>query len=97
MLLRVKTPKTGAIIIFGIVFGVVLFAMGSGWPIFVCSVVGAAIAELIARTSSYKSYTMTGSNDRTISKSEIAFEHVSFSYGKETVLNDVSEICPRTY
>lgn len=57
MLLRVKTPKTGAIIIFGIVFGVVLFAMGSGWPIFVCSVVGAAIAELIARTSSYKSYT----------------------------------------
>lgn len=37
---------------------------------------------------------MTGSNDRTISKSEIAFEHVSFSYGKETVLNDVSFTVP---
>lgn len=56
MLLRVKTPKTGAIIIFGVVFGVVLFAMGSGWPIFACSIVGAIIAELIARTGTYKDY-----------------------------------------
>ena len=56
MLLRVKTPKTGAIVIFGVVFGVILFAMGSGMPIFACSVIGAIIVELIAHTGSYKDY-----------------------------------------
>ena len=56
MLLRAKTPKSGAVVIFGAVYAIVLFAMGSGWPMLVCAIVGALIAELIARTGSYKDY-----------------------------------------
>lgn len=37
---------------------------------------------------------MTGGSDSAVSKSEIGFEHVSFSYGKEPVLNDVSFTVP---
>ncbi|MDO4787739.1 MAG: MptD family putative ECF transporter S component [Johnsonella sp.] len=47
MLLRSKTPKRGAIILFGSLFGLIMFGMGSGWPIFVSVFLGALIAELI--------------------------------------------------
>ena len=57
MLLRAKAPKTGAIILFGILFGLVMFAMGSGWPILVAVITSSIIAELIARSGHYKSYT----------------------------------------
>ncbi len=57
MLLRVKAPKTGAIILFGVLFGLVMFAMGSGWPIFAAVIISSIIAELIARSGHYKSYT----------------------------------------
>ena len=56
MLLRAKAPKTGAIILFGILFGLVMFAMGSGWPILESVVVSSIIAELIARSGDYKGY-----------------------------------------
>ena len=56
MLLRAKAPKTGAIILFGILFGLVMFAMGSGWPILVAVITSSIIAELIARSGHYKSY-----------------------------------------
>lgn len=56
MLLRTKTQKTGAIVLFGILFGLVMFVMGSGWPILVAVVAGAVIAELIARVGQYKDY-----------------------------------------
>ena len=56
MLLRVKTPKTGAILIFGILFALVMFAIGSGWPILVAVVIGTFLAELIARSRKYTSY-----------------------------------------
>ena len=56
MLLRAKTPKSGAIILFGALFGLVMFVMGSGWPILLAVVAGAVIAELIARTGKYKNY-----------------------------------------
>lgn len=57
MLLRVKAPKTGAIILFGVLFGLVMFAMGSGWPILAAVIISSIIAELIARSGHYKSYT----------------------------------------
>lgn len=56
MLLRAKAPKTGAIILFGVLFGLVMFAMGSGWPIFAAVIISSIIAELIARSGHYKSY-----------------------------------------
>ena len=56
MLLRAKAPKTGAIVLFGVLFGLVLFVMGSGWPILLAVVAGALAAELIARAGKYKSY-----------------------------------------
>lgn len=56
MLLRAKTPKTGAIVVFGVLFGLVMFAMGSGWPILLSVVIGAVIAELVARSQKYQSY-----------------------------------------
>ena len=57
MLLRAKTPKTGGIILFGALFGLVMFVMGSGWPILVAVIIGSIFAELIARSGHYKSYT----------------------------------------
>ncbi len=57
MLLRVKAPKTGAIILFGVLFGLVMFAMGSGWPILAAVIISSIIAELIARSGHYKNYT----------------------------------------
>ena len=57
MLLRAKAPKTGAIILFGVLFGLVMFVMGSGWPILVAVIIGSIFAELIARSGHYKSYT----------------------------------------
>jgi len=56
MLLRAKAPKTGVIILFGSLFGLVMFVMGSGWPILVAVIIGSIIAELIARSGHYKSY-----------------------------------------
>lgn len=57
MLIRTKAPKCGAIILFGVLLGLVLFVMGSGWPILLSVVAGAIAAELIARSGQYKSYT----------------------------------------
>lgn len=56
LLLRVKTPKTGAITLFGTLFGLVLFGMGSGWPILAAVVASALIAEIVAKTGKYQSY-----------------------------------------
>ena len=51
-----KAPKTGAIILFGVLFGLVMFVMGSGWPILAAVIASLIIAELIARSGYYKSY-----------------------------------------
>ncbi len=56
MLLRAKVPKTGAIILFGVLFGLVMFVMGSGWPILAAVIIGSIIAEFIARSGHYGSY-----------------------------------------
>ena len=56
MLLRAKVPKTGAIILFGVLFGLVMFVMGSGWPILAAVIAGSIIAEFIARSGHYRSY-----------------------------------------
>ena len=56
MLLRAKVPKTGAIILFGVLFGLVMFVMGSGWPILAAVTIGSIIAEFIARSGHYRSY-----------------------------------------
>ncbi len=56
MLLRAKVPKTGAIILFGVLFGLVMFVMGSGWPILAAVIIGSIIAEFIARSGHYRSY-----------------------------------------
>ena len=56
MLLRSKAPKRFVIILFGILFGLVMFAMGSGWPILACVVFGAVLAELISGSGHYQSY-----------------------------------------
>ena len=57
MLLRAKTPKAGAITLFGVLFGLVMFVMGSGWPTLAAVIAGSVIAELVARSGDYKSYT----------------------------------------
>ena len=57
MLLRAKAPKTDAIILFRVLFGLIMFVMGSGWPILVAVIIGSIFAELIARSGHYKSYT----------------------------------------
>ena len=57
MLLRAKAPKAGAITLFGVLFGLVMFVMGSGWPTLVAVIAGSVIAELVARSGNYKSYT----------------------------------------
>ena len=57
MLLRAKAPKPSAVILFGVLFGLVMFIMGSGWPILVAVITSSIIAELIARSGHYKSYT----------------------------------------
>lgn len=56
MLLRTKTPKTGAIIIFGVLLAIIFFVMGNGWPLPTATIIGAIIAELIAKAGQYKSY-----------------------------------------
>lgn len=56
MLLRAKTPKTGAIVIFGTLFGLVMFGMGSGLPILLSVVTGSVLAELISRSGDYRCY-----------------------------------------
>ena len=56
MLLRAKVPKTGASILFGVLFGLVMFVMGSGWPILAAVIAGSIIAEFIARSGHYRSY-----------------------------------------
>ena len=56
MLLRAKVPKTGAIILFGVLFGLVMFVMGSGWPILAAVIAGSIIVEFIARSGHYRSY-----------------------------------------
>lgn len=57
MLLRAKAPKAGAITLFGVLFGLVMFVMGSGWPTLAAVIAGSVIAELVARSGDYKSYT----------------------------------------
>lgn len=56
MLLRAKTPKNWAITIFGVLYGLVMFVMGSGWPILVAVIAGSLIAELAARSGQYQKY-----------------------------------------
>lgn len=56
MLLRAKTPKPWAITIFGVLYGLVMLVMGSGWPILASTVAGALIAELVARSGRYQKY-----------------------------------------
>lgn len=56
MLLRAKVPKAGAITLFGTIFGLVMFTMGSGWPILVAVIAASIISDLIARIGHYKSY-----------------------------------------
>ncbi len=58
MLLRAKAPKAGAITLFGVLFGLVMFVMGSGWPTLAAVIAGSVIAELVARSGDYKSYTL---------------------------------------
>lgn len=56
MLLRTKTPKAGAVTLFGLLFSLVMLLMGSGWPISLSIFAGALIAEMIARSGDYRKY-----------------------------------------
>ncbi len=60
MLLRAKAPKPGAILLFSVLFAVVMFATGTGWPMPVAILVGAVIAELLAAGGKQKSFLMNG-------------------------------------
>lgn len=60
MLLRAKTPKPWAITIFGVLYGLVMLVMGSGWPILASTVAGALIAELVARALFKKHFVKAG-------------------------------------
>lgn len=56
LLLRTKVPKAGAISLFGVLFALVMFVMGSGWPIPTSVIVSTLIAEFVARTGNYQNY-----------------------------------------
>lgn len=58
MLLRAKTPKKGAILLFGALFAILMFATGTGWPMPIAILVGAVIAELLAFAGKYQSFLM---------------------------------------
>ncbi len=60
MLLRAKTPKPGAILLFSVLFAVVMFATGTGWPMPVAILIGAAIAELMATIGKQQSFWLNG-------------------------------------
>ncbi len=60
MLMRAKSPKPGAILLFCALFAVVMFATGTGWTMPVAILAGAVIAELLAFGGKYKSFMMNG-------------------------------------
>lgn len=60
MLLRAKTPKPGAILLFSVLFAVVMFATGTGWPMPVAILIGAAIAELMATIGKQQNFWLNG-------------------------------------
>jgi energy-coupling factor transport system substrate-specific component len=54
--IRVKAPKPLAVLIQGVIFAVIAFVMGSGWPVAAGVLAGAIFAELLARAGGYKSF-----------------------------------------
>lgn len=56
MLMRAKVPKAGSILLSGVVIGLIEFLIGAGWVIPVGFIVGALIAELLAKAGQYKSF-----------------------------------------
>ena len=58
MLMRAKVPKAWSILLSGAVIGLIEFLIGAGWAIPLGFVIGAAIAELLARIGNYKSFWM---------------------------------------
>lgn len=60
MLMRAKSPKRGAILLFSALFAVIMAATGTGWPMPVAILLGALIAELLAAAGKYQSFLMNG-------------------------------------
>ena len=56
MLMRVKVPKIGSILLSGVVIGVIEFLIGAGWPCAFGFIIGALLAEFISRMGSYKNF-----------------------------------------
>lgn len=60
MLMRAKSPKPGAILLFSALFAVIMAATGTGWPMPVAIMIGAVIAELLSLGGQYKSFLING-------------------------------------
>lgn len=56
MVMRAKVTKPGGIILFGAVYGLVMFGTGAGWIIPIAAVAGAVAAELISGAGGYLSF-----------------------------------------
>lgn len=56
MLMRAKVAKSGSILLSGVVIGLIEFLIGAGWAVAVGFIVGAIVAEILARLGQYKSF-----------------------------------------
>lgn len=56
MYMRARTPKRGSIIIQAILFGIIVFIMGTMWTFSAGAVIGGILAELISASGAYKSF-----------------------------------------
>lgn len=56
MLMRAKVAKPGSVLLSGVVIGLIEFIIGAGWAVAVGFIVGAVVAELLARAGSYRSF-----------------------------------------
>lgn len=56
MLMRSKVNKFGGILISGVLFAIVMFATGGGWPITIAVLVGTILAELVSYIKNYKNF-----------------------------------------
>lgn len=56
MLMRAKVPKTGGILLSGVVIGLIEFLIGAGWAVALSFVIGGLLAELVSRIGQYKNF-----------------------------------------
>ncbi|WP_316669247.1 MptD family putative ECF transporter S component [uncultured Propionibacterium sp.] len=54
--MRVRVPKAWAMLIPGVLCGIIMFLIGTGWPIMVAFIIGSVLAEMCSRVGEFKSF-----------------------------------------